>query len=180
MVGCCLRLGMEIPTQTCLRWRMPSRQLWSVILSVAFAIVLTVTPIPANSRPYVVTAAWAFFAASLLGWILSQKKALSPVDKRDALDKLVQRGQRLTREWTAGKRPKLRTRLWSSQVDSFVRSNFSMTLYDQFKNYTPEAGSVFSLAMEKPKAEFPDFDTVISIMGKTQGLQRRIKPEIRD
>jgi hypothetical protein len=150
---------------------MPSKQLFGVIMTAAFAIALTFTPLPENWRSPVVIIAWRVTAFAGGAWVNENRKTqkdLNPVDKREKLDRLVRRGQHLTGEWVAGKRPKLRTRLWFSQVDGFVRSNFSVTPYDQFNNYTPNAGAVYSLALEKPKTEFPDFDTVISTMGKTQ------------
>jgi len=160
---------------------MPSKQLWAVIVSVSFAIVLTFIPMPDRWRWPVVVCALLVTAFAGGAWVNETRRTqeLKPVDKREKLDRLVRRGQRLTGQWVAGRRPKLRTWLWFSQVDGFVRSNFSLTFYDQFKNYSPDAGSVYSLALEKPKDEFPDFNTVISIMAKTQALQRRLKPEIR-
>jgi hypothetical protein len=162
---------------------MPSGQLWSVILSVAFAIVLTVTPIPETWRPVVVTAAWTFFVASLIGWLLSQKKSLSPVEKREKLDGLVRRGEVLAEKWMSGKQPTIRTWLWLSQVDAFVKTNFSLTLYDQFRSYTADAGSVFASALKKENTGKPgqkEYNQAVLIMGRYQGLDKRLRPSIRD
>jgi hypothetical protein len=47
---------------------MRSKSAWGAIVSAAFAIVLTVTPIPAGLRSILVPIAWAGFVLALVGW----------------------------------------------------------------------------------------------------------------
>ena len=104
-----------------------SKSAWTVVVSVAFAIVLTVTPVPLALRVLVVSAAWVLFAASLLGWFLSVKRSLSPIEKRERLDALAKVGNALKDKWISDKKivfvTKLRTKHWLASAKTFARHN---------------------------------------------------------
>src|SRR5438094_6647194 len=109
---------------------MASKSAWAVLVSVAFAIVLTVTPIPTAWRAPVVAAAWTLFAASLLGWVWSEKRALSPIEKRERSDALTKTGNVLKDKCLAIERISLITnfgkKYWFALVIRFARNNLTL------------------------------------------------------
>src|SRR5207253_8614065 len=48
--------------------------IWGAILSAAFAIALTFTPLPEGWRIPVVIAAWSICGIAAIGWVFSQRK----------------------------------------------------------------------------------------------------------
>jgi hypothetical protein len=163
---------------------MASKSAWAVLVSVAFAIVLTATPIPTAWRAPVVAAAWTFFAASLLGWVWSEKRALSPIEKRERSDALTKTGNVLKDKCLENEKitfiTKFRTKCWLALVNRFVKHNFSMSQYDQFAGNSPRATTIFHLELAKTKAEFPEnFEYVYKIFGCLEGLER-LRNSIRD
>lgn len=161
---------------------MPSKQLLAVMVAASFAIGLQFTPMPERWRLPVVIAAWLFFAFAGGAWVNEHRntRKLPPVDKREKLDRLVLQGERLKDKWVADKRPRIRTWIWHSEAKRFVKAHFSMTIYDQFIGYMAAPGSLFALALKHPKETFPDFDRVIELMGRVEGLKLRVRREIRD
>ena len=163
---------------------MASKSAWAVLVSVAFAIVLTVTPIPTAWRAPVVAAAWTLFAASLLGWVWSEKRALSPIEKRERSDALTKTGNVLKDKCLANEKitfiTKLRTKYWLALVNRFAKHNFSMAQYDQFAGHLPRATTIFHIELAKTKAQFPEnFEYVYKIFGCLEGLER-LRNSIRD
>ena len=156
---------------------MASKSAWTVIVSVAFAIVLTVTPISTAWRVPVVAAAWALFAASLLGWFLSVKRSLSPIEKRERLDALAKVGNALKDKWLSDKKitstTKLRTKYWLSSVNRFAKHNFNMAQYDQFTRNQPRPTTIFRIEYAKTKAQFPagNLETAYEVIGSLEGLE---------
>ena len=157
---------------------MPSKSAWTVVVSVAFAIVLTVTPIPSAWRAPVVSAAWALFAASLVGWFLSVKKTLSPIEKRERVDALSKVGNALKDKWISDKKitliTKLRTKHWLASAKTFARQNFNMAQYDQFVANSPKPTTVFRIEYSKTTGQFPaeNLETVYKVIGCLEGLER--------
>lgn len=157
---------------------MASKSAWTVVVSVAFAIVLTVTPIPAAWRVFVVTAAWVLFAASLLGWFLSIKRSLSPIEKRERLDAIAKAGNAFKDRWLSDQKvtflAKLRTKHWLGSAKRFAKHNFTMTQYDQFVANTPRPTTVFRIEYSKIKAQFPaeNLEMIYKIIGCLEGLER--------
>ena len=155
-----------------------SKSASTVVVSVAFAIVLTVTPVPSALRVPVVSAAWVLFAASLLGWFLSVKRSLSPIEKRERLDALAKVGNALKDKWISDKKivfvTKLRTKHWLASAKTFARHNFNMAQYGQFVANSPRPTTVFRIEYSKATAQFPaeNLETVYKVIGCLEGLER--------
>jgi hypothetical protein len=117
---------------------MASKQFWGVVVTAAFAVALTLTPMPENWRLPVVISAWIVTAFASGAWVNEHAKTsvLSALKGRNYLDKLVSRGHALGDQWLNGRRPKLRTEFWYHAVKRFVSHNFSITLNDQFKQHS--------------------------------------------
>jgi hypothetical protein len=156
---------------------MASKSALAVIVSVTFAIVLTVAPIPTAWRVPVVAAAWALFAASLLGWFLSVKRSLSPIEKREHLDALAKTGNALRDKCLSDKNitfiTKLGTKYWLSSVKRFAKHNFNMAQYDRFTGNQPRPTTIFRIEYAKTKAQFPaeNLETAYEIIGCLEGLE---------
>lgn len=110
-------------------------------MTAAFAVALTFTPMPDTWRNAVVITAWIITAFAGGAWVNEHRKAsvLSPLKKRERLDELVNRGKTLSDKWLRRESPRIRTILWKQEVRKFVQHDFSMTMNDQFRQY-----SVFS------------------------------------
>lgn len=151
---------------------MPSKQFWSVVVTAAFAVALTFTPMPENWRSPVVIGAWIVTAFAGGAWVTEHTKTsvLSSLEKRKCLDKLISRGHALYDQWLFRKRPRLRTKLWHHTVKSFVSRNFNMTLNDQFKQYSaPESGTIYKIELAKIKEKLPTRDCgQEALSGRTQ------------
>lgn len=163
---------------------MPSKQLWGVVVTAAFAVALTFTPMSENWRLPVVISAWIITAFAGGAWVNEHRKTsvLSALEKRNCLDKLMSRGQALYDQWLVRKRPRLRTTLWHQTVRSFVSRNFNMTLNDQFKQYSvPKGGTIYKIEFAKIKEQLSPkiAESALKISAHLQGL-KWIRREIRD
>jgi hypothetical protein len=162
----------------------PSKQFWSVVVTAAFAIAITFTPLPESWRLPVVIGAWIITAFAGGAWLNEHRKTsvLSALKKRNCLDNLMSRGNALYDQWLVGRRPRLRTKLWHYTVKSFVSRNFSMTLNDQFKQYSsPEPATIYKIELAKLKEQLPPTiaESALKISAYLAGL-KWIRREIRD
>ena len=163
---------------------MPSKQFWSVVVTAAFAVALTFTPLPENWRLPVVISAWIITAFAGGAWVNEHRKTsgLSALEKRNYLDKFMSRGHAFGDQWLTGRRPKLRTELWYHAVERFVSRNFNMTLNDQFKQYSaPKPAAIYKIELAKIKKQLPPkiAESLLKIHGYLHGLES-IRTEVRD
>lgn len=122
---------------------MPSKQLLAVIVTASFAIGLQFTPLPERWRLPVVSIAWSITVLAGLIWLLEHRRTarLSPIEKRDRLDKWALKGDNLYAQWQNGKKPKWRSKIWLWSTDSFVKRNFGLAQYDTFIEYLSLLGN---------------------------------------
>jgi hypothetical protein len=162
---------------------MASKQFWGVVVTAAFAIAITFTPMPEKWRYPVVVAAWLVMAFAGGGWLNEHRKgaALSTLGKRDKTGQLIERGVVLKNQWLEeNTRPRLRTWLWDKAVDDFVRHNFTMAQYDAFRRHLVPVSQIYQIAMIAPReTKSAQFEAAKMIASKVSALESLSK-EIRD
>ena len=129
-----------------------------------------------------------FVVGAFLAWREQYVNNLKrPVELREKLDAYMRHGERLFNAWmdeggssvrciVAFRR--LRSRTWAANVVRFVRQNFSMKHYDEFKTHMGDIGPRFDIAL-RHKERGAAFETASLVSERLQALQS-LRPQIRD